>query len=301
MAGNEHYVESRRFGEATVTLINDGSGQSVIVKQLTVPEAQWRRDVPEASARGEIVVNYHAAHVRVPSGRGGASILIDLGFDDPSDQSQWKEPRHHRTPGIQAGLASIGVQPEDVTHVLITHAHGDHFAGGAVDGRPRFPKAKVLLGRADWEGNPQRSAGDANMLGRHLGAIERAEPGSMAARELGGLREAGLLTPADGEQEVAPGVTMIHAPGESPGHSIVRVRSGGQTFYFLGDLFHHPCEVANLDWVSGGRDAAAMRASRERLLAEAIPAGATLVYTHSLFPGWGRIEPDGDRYRWVGG
>ena len=281
MADNEHYVESRRFGEATVTLINDGSGQSVIVKQLTVPEAQWRRYVPEASARGEIVVNYHAAHVAI----GGASILIDLGFDDPSEQSQWKEPRHHRTPGIQAGLASIGVQAEDVTHVLVTHAHGDHFAGGAVDGRPRFPNAKVLLGRADWEDNPHRSAGDANMLGRHLGAIERA----------------GLLQLVDGEHEVVPGVTMIHAPGESPGHSIVRVESGGQTFYFLGDLFHHPCEVANLDWVSGGRDAGAMRASRERLLAEAVPTGATLVYTHSLFPGWGRIERDGDGYRWIGG
>jgi glyoxylase-like metal-dependent hydrolase (beta-lactamase superfamily II) len=281
MALNEHYVESRQFGAATVTLINDGSGQSVIVKQLTVPEAQWRRYAPEASARGEIVVNYHAAHVAI----GDASILIDLGFDDPSEQSQWKEPRHHRTPGIQAGLASIGVQPEDVTHVLITHAHGDHFAGGAVDGRPRFPKAKVLLGRGDWEGNPHRSAGDANMLGRHLGAIERA----------------GLLQLVDGEHEVVPGVTMVHAPGESPGHSIVRVESGGQRFYFLGDLFHHPCEVVNLDWVSGGRDAAAMRASRDKLLAEAVPSGATLVYTHSLFPGWGRIERNGEAYRWVGG
>jgi glyoxylase-like metal-dependent hydrolase (beta-lactamase superfamily II) len=281
MADNEYYVESRRFGEAKVTLINDGSGQSVIVKQLTVPEAQWRRYVPEASARGEIVVNYHAAHVAI----GGASILIDLGFDDPSDQSQWKEPRHHRTPGIQAGLASIGVQPADVTHVLITHAHGDHFAGGAVDVRPRFPKAKVLLGRADWEGNPQRSGGDATLLGQHLGAIERA----------------GLLQLVDGEHEVVPGVTMLHAPGESAGHSIVRVESGGQRFYFLGDLFHHPCEIANLDWVSRGRDAAVMRASREKLLAEAVPIGATLVYTHSLFPGWGKIEPDGDGYRWVGG
>jgi glyoxylase-like metal-dependent hydrolase (beta-lactamase superfamily II) len=279
MAGNEHYVESRRFGDATVTLINDGSGLSTIVKSLTTPEAEWRPFVPEASARGEIVVNYHAAHVAI----GGASILIDLGFDDPSEQSQWKEPRHHRSPGIQAGRAWIGVQPEQVSHVLITHAHGDHFAGGAVDGRPRFPKAKVLLGRADWEN--RRGGGESGMLDRHLGTIERA----------------GLLELVDGSHEVVPGVTMIHAPGESPGHSIVRVESGGQRFYFLGDLFHHPCEVANLDWVSGGRDAAAMRASRERLLAEAVPSGATLVYTHSLFPGWGTIVRDGERYRWVGG
>lgn len=280
MASNEHYVEARRFGDATVTLINDGSGQSTIVKQLTAPVSEWRRHAPEASARGEIVVNYQAAHVAI----AGASILIDLGFDDPSDQSPWKEPQHHRTPGIQAGLASIGVQPEDVTHVLVTHAHGDHFAGGAVDGRPRFPRAAVCLGRADWEGNPARSQADA-MLDRHLGTIERA----------------GLLQLVDGEHEVVPGVTMIHAPGESRGHSIVRVASGGQTFYFLGDLFHHPSEVINLDWVSGGRDAVVMRASRDALLAVAVPIGATLVYTHSVFPGWGTIVRDGRGYRWVGG
>jgi glyoxylase-like metal-dependent hydrolase (beta-lactamase superfamily II) len=276
----EHYVDSRRFGDATVTLINDGVGLSTIVKSLTVPEAEWRRFAPEATARGELVLGYQVAHVAI----GGASILIDLGFDDPSEQSQWKEPRHHRSPGVQAGLASIGVKPEDVQYVLITHAHGDHFAGAVVDGRPRFPKAKVLLGRTDWEGSPAR-----------------ARPGSMHEQQLGVIEKAGLLELVDGEHEVVPGVTMIHAPGESPGHSIVRVSSGGQRFYFLGDLFHHPCEVANLDWVSSGRDAAAMRASRERLLAEAVPAGATLVYTHSLFPGWGTIVRDGSGHRWVGG
>jgi hypothetical protein len=44
-----------------------------------------------------------------------------------------------------------------------------------------------------------------------------------------------------------------------------------------------------------------MRRSRERLIAEAVPAEATLVYTHALFPGWGRIVADGAGYRWVGG
>lgn len=277
---NEHYVEARQFGDARVTLINDGSGQSVIVKQLTVPESEWRRFVPEASARGEIVVNYQVAHIAID----GASILIDLGFDEPSAASQWKEPRHHRSPGVEAGLASIGVGRRDITHVLITHAHGDHFAGGSVDGRPRFPRARVLLGRADWEGNAARDSADS-MLSIQMGPIERA----------------GLLELVDGEHEVVPGVAMIHAPGESSGHSIVRVSSRGDTFYFLGDLFHHPAEVANLDWVSGGRDAAVMRASRDRLIARAVPEGATLVYTHSLFPGWGRIVPDGVGYRWVAG
>jgi glyoxylase-like metal-dependent hydrolase (beta-lactamase superfamily II) len=277
---NAHYVDARRFGDATVTLINDGSGLSVMIRQLLVSEPTWRPFVPEANTRAEITVNYQVAHVAI----GDASILIDLGFDDPSPASQWKEPRHHRTPGVQAGLASIGVRPADVSHILITHAHGDHFAGAAVDGRPRFPKARVLLGRADWEGSPARE-----------------QPDSLHARQLGVVERAGLLQLVDGEHEVVPGVTMIHAPGESPGHSIVRVRSRGETFIFLGDLFHHPCEVANLDWVSSGRDAAVMRRSRERMIAEALPAKATLVYTHSVFPGWGHVVPDGASYRWQAG
>ena len=32
-----------------------------------------------------------------------------------------------------------------------------------------------------------------------------------------------------------------------------------------------------------------------------VPAGATIVYTHSLFPGWGRIVREASGYRWVGG
>ena len=102
----------------------------------------------------------------------------------------------------------------------------------------------------------------------------------------------------DAEREVAPGVAMLPAPGESPGHCLVRVRSAGATFYFLGDLFHHPCEVAHLDWVSGGRDAAAMRASREALIAAALPADALLMTTHMPFPAFGRLRETPDGVRW---
>ena len=51
---------------------------------------------------------------------------------------------------------------------------------------------------------------------------------------------------------------------------MARVHSAGESFYYVGDLFHHPCEVEHLDWVSPGRDRAAVRASRERLIAAAV-------------------------------
>ena len=102
----------------------------------------------------------------------------------------------------------------------------------------------------------------------------------------------------DGECEVVPGVTCIPTPGESPGHAMARVRSAGESFYYVGDLFHHPCEVEHLDWVSPGRDRAAVRASRERLIAAAVAERAIVVFTHARFPAWGHIRPAGAGYRW---
>ena len=279
MATNK-YVASRTVGRATVSAISDGSGRSTIMQALNVPREEWRREV-EVDDQDEIILGYNVAHVRL----GAASILIDLGFDDPGPESQWRAPRHQRSPGVVAGLATLGVMPEAITHVLITHAHGDHIAGGAVerDGAwvPRYPNATYFIGRADWEGNPARD-----------------EPNALLTRNLGPVAAAGQLELVDAERTVAPGITMIAAPGESPGHCIVRVVSDGATFYFLGDLFHHPCEVPHRDWVAAGRDGAALIPSRAALLAVAPAADALLMTTHMPFPGFGHIRETTEGLVW---
>lgn len=275
------YVASRQVGDATITAINDASGLSTIIKILMdVPEEVWRREV-DADANGDVRLSYTTAHLRF----GDASILIDLGFDDPSPASQWLAPRHLRTPGLLAGLATVGVAPTDVTHVLITHNHGDHIAGGTVEVNgervPRFPRARHYIGRLDWEGVPARD-----------------QPGSLIATHLAPIDRLGLLELVDGEREIVPGVTMIPAPGETPGHSIVRLESKGETFYFLGDLFHHPCEVVHLDWVARGRDPSRMQASRENLVVAALARNALLLTAHIPFPGFGRLERTPTGTRW---
>ena len=68
--------------------------------------------------------------------------------------------------------------------------------------------------------------------------------------------------------------------------------------FLVGDLFHLPCEVEHHDWVPAGRDQAAMRASRGRLVADAVPERATLVFTHERFPAWGHIAQEPGGYRW---
>ena len=275
------FVESRRIGQATVTIISEGS--LLWAPEFQVADAEWRRALPEATARGEIWLGINVAHVQIDD----ASLLIDPGFDDPTAQraepSAW--PDLTRSPGLAAGLASIGVRPEQITHVLITHTHDDHFAGVTVerDGErvARFPRARHLVGRRDWDDNPNRT-----------------QPGSALTIHLGTLERLRLLEVVDRECEVVPGVTLIPTPGESPGHAMARVHSVGESFYYVGDLFHHPCEVEHLDWVSPGRDRAAVRASRERLIAAAVAERAIVVFTHARFPAWGHIRPAGAGYRW---
>lgn len=276
------YVASRRVGDATFTAINDAFGLSDIIKILVdVPEPTWRNEV-EADADGNIRLSYNTALVRLSD----ATILIDLGFDDPSPASQWAEPEHQRTPGLVAGLATLGVAPADVTHVLITHNHADHIAGGTtvVNGErvPRFARARHYIGRLDWEGVPAAMRPDS-LLATHLGPIARR----------------GQLELVDTEREVVPGVTLIPAPGETPGHLLVRIESKGDTAYFLGDLFHHPCEVTHVDWVARGRDPVQMRRSRERLIDAALARDALLLTAHIPFPGFGRLvrTPNGARWQ----
>jgi glyoxylase-like metal-dependent hydrolase (beta-lactamase superfamily II) len=274
MSGSESYVSTHKIGRATVSQINDGVGGWT--PKLSAPEAEWRAALPEADERGYIENDHYTGLVQI----GDARILIDVGFDDPSPTSRFMPPRYARTPGVTAGLASLGVRPEDITHVLFTHFHGDHVAGAMVGDRARFPNAPHLIGRGDWEGNPV------------------VQGDTIEAHHLGGLHRLGLLELVDGDREIVPGVTMIHAPGESLGHSIVRVEDGGARAYFVGDLFHFPCEVEHLDWVSPGRDPVAAHRSRERLLAETADTPAIITFSHAKFPGWGRVERRDGGYRW---
>jgi glyoxylase-like metal-dependent hydrolase (beta-lactamase superfamily II) len=277
------FVSTRRIGEAEVSVISEGTISWP--PRFPVPEAEWRAAMPEADERGFIPMGTNAVHITI----GDASILIDPGYDVPD--SDWSKKLAEylapvtRTPGMLPALQQIGARPEEISHVLITHQDFDHIAGLTVtrDGQrqPRYPNARHYIGRADWEGNPERSDPNSD-LSLNLGTVERA----------------GLLQLIDQETEIVPGVTMIPAPGESKGHHVVRVESGGEIFFALGDLFHHATEIPHDDWAPANRDLPAMLASRQRIMPECASTGAICVFAHEPFPAWGRIEQSDDGYRW---
>lgn len=281
--GRPEYVSRRTIGGAAITVISEGTLEWA--PRMEAPHDELERAIPELAARGKFTLGLNLAHVALED----ASILIDPGCDDPA--SAWQErfaakwPGSRRSPGLRAGLARLGVDPSAVTHVLITHAHADHFAGVTVerDGHDavRFPRARHFIGRKDWLENPARE-----------------DPASELAVRLGAVDQVGLLEVVDEAREVAPGATMLPAPGETPGHCVVRIRSAGHSFYYVGDLFHHPCEVEHPGWMPANRDPAANRASRSWVCTEAAASGATVVFSHDLFPAWGRIRAADGGFRW---
>jgi glyoxylase-like metal-dependent hydrolase (beta-lactamase superfamily II) len=100
-----------------------------------------------------------------------------------------------------------------------------------------------------------------------------------------------------GEHQLADGVTVLPAPGETVGHQIVRVHSAGETLYLLGDLYHHAIEIEhptfNVHWANPEQ----MATSKQALIRVALAENAILVAAH--IPGFGRLRPTDNGLTWV--
>lgn len=92
------------------------------------------------------------------------------------------------------------------------------------------------------------------------------------------------------------GLQIIAAPGETPGHQIVRIHAGGHMLYFLGDLYHHSVEVEHPAWMNKWNDLGANTRSRQALTERALREDALLFATH--IPAVGRIRRTAAGVRW---
>ena len=269
------YRRSIRVGAATVTVINIGDVRFRLDDWLIVPEAER----PPYFAEW---LPFPIQCVHIAS--SGLSVLIDASVYEVEPDSPHAIPGYQPPPDLLAALAEAGVRPEAIDHVVITHIHHDHIDGltrqQGDSFMPCFPNARHNLGRADWE---QVQAALQN-------------PESVESRTLGVLSRAGLLETLNGRHDLG-GVEIIPAPGETPGHQIVRVHSEGQTLYCLGDLYHHPIEVERQELAAQWADADTIRASRRALVEAALAEDALLIATH--IADIGRLERVGSGVTWA--
>lgn len=123
---------------------------------------------------------------------------------------------------LTESLRAAGVEPEQVTHCLMTHCHWDHLgAACGPDGRPVFPRA------AHWTPEIElRAALNPDHLRRASYRREDVQP----------IVDAGLMHTFSGEREILPGLRMVEVGGHSDGVSLVLLQDGGATACFWADV-----------------------------------------------------------------
>ena len=221
---------------------------------------------------------------------GGRTILIDAGLGADPDLNL---PRAGR---LALRLEAAGIDLASVTDVVLTHMHMDHIGGLLADGvRDRMrPDLRVHLAAAEAKFWASPDFSHTSMPPGFPDALRSA-----AKRFLNEYHN--QLRPFEAEYEVAPGVLVRRTGGHTPGHSVVRLASGGDRLTFAGDAvfqvgFEHP------DWYNGfEHDPEEAARVRVRLLRELAATGEPMVGTHLPFPSVCRASVAGDVFRWVPG
>ena len=219
---------------------------------------------------------------------GGQTILVDAGLGADPDLHL---PRAGR---LVQRLEAAGIDLASVTDVVLTHMHMDHLGGllaGGVRGRLR-PELWVHLAAAEAEFWESPDFSHVPMPPGFPDALRRT-----AKRFLNEYHS--QLRPFEAEYEVAPGVVVRRTGGHTPGHSVVRMASGGDRLTFAGDAvfavsFDHP------EWHNGfEHDPEEATRVRVRLLRELAATREPLVATHLSFPSVCHVAVAGDAFRWV--
>ena len=288
-AGRDELVPSRyalRIGEIDVLVVSDGvlPLPTTMLGYNADPaiHAAWMHDMFLPPDAFDWALNV----VLVRSGE--QTILIDAGLGaDP----ELNLPRAGQT---VKRLEATGIDLGSVTDVVLTHMHMDHVGGLLVEGvKKRLgPDLRIHVAAAEvkfWE------SPDFSHTSMPPGFPDALRSAAKRFRK----EYQSQLRLFDDEHQVAPGVVVRRTGGHTPGHSVVRIASGGNALTFAGDAvfavgFDQP------GWYNGfEHDPEEAARVRTHLLRELAETGELLVATHMPFPSVGHVAVSGDAFRWV--
>ena len=238
-------------GKYEVFELNERSGKGSIEILIDAPDSLIVRYAPDSTFDNAV----NAFLVR----KGEKVWIIDTGFGR----------------NIFTIMDSLGIDPINVSQVLLTHMHGDHIGGMLRDSTLLFPNAQVILSQKEftyWSALGEKAQNAQNILNMYADKIIRQEP-------------------YDLDDKFEDGIHMIEAYGHTPGHVMFLIRDGKDQLLIWGDLVHasaiqspHP-EIS----VKYDVDPQAARETRQRVMKfvkeNSIPiAGMHLPHSQQFIP-----------------
>ena len=214
-------ISRHTVGDLEIVTLCDGSfrldGGAIFG---VVPKTLWAERY-QADERNRVEIAVRQLLVR-----GRRTMLIDAGFGDKTDEAFRQNLALDRRRNLDHALADAGVAPEEIDIVLATHLHWDHAGGFTIrdpDGRlrPRFPRARYVVRRGEWE-----EATHPNIRTR----------GNYLPDDFLPLMSSGVLELVDDDQTIMPGVRVKRTGGHTMHHQMVLIESNGQRAAFPADL-----------------------------------------------------------------
>jgi len=193
---------------------------------------------------------------------------------------------------VSAGLAALGLAPEDIDTLVMTHAHPDHIGGMIGANGAAYPNAELVVTGVEhgfWT--------DASIMAQ---VSDEQKGGFQLAQAVFGAYAGRLKLVEDGA-EIAAGVTMEIVPGHTMGHAVLHIDGGDSQLLMVTDAVHNidlqtalPTQGTMFD-----ADPALATQSRIRLFDRAASDNVLIAGCHVHFPSFGRIVTAGEAYRYV--
>ena len=236
------------------TAIIPGAGEAVIKRYIPATGFKQSTNVILIKAPGRIIL--------VDTGTGAGGVVLEK-------------------------MKKLGVEPDQVDAVLITHLHMDHFGSLQKDGKAVFSKAKIYLSarERDCFTKTQVDQEAVAALAPYGTRVETFDP-----PQLNGTF-----------RELLPGISPIAIYGHTPGHTAFLIENSGAKLLIIGDLLHVELVQFPVPDISAtyDMDQGAAAAIRRQVLDYAARNKIPVAGIHIVYPGIGTVETEGNGFKFI--